>query len=92
METLTYRNNWEKYEYLIDGTNETANIGDIEVVKIGGIEFPVKTKNDYRTVHDMGHTYTAKSVLAYITVDTVVGKTNIPLHEIKRRINVVKRK
>lgn len=64
---LTYTNNWEVLTYLWDGIPVTKIKFVTVRTPLGGEHtVPAKFVEKSRTVHDMGHTYTATTEVLYL--------------------------
>ena len=52
---LRVRNNWENYEWTLDG--KSIDVRDIDTVTIDGWDYNVRAMRKNNTVYDHGHTY-----------------------------------
>lgn len=84
MAKLQYRNNWESDEYYVDDTR----ILELKKVRIGKIEYPVKTRKVTVPYYDSGHQYESTSDHYFIEASVFGIKMDFDLNKITNRTTV----
>ena len=70
---LQVRNNWENYEWTLDGS--PIDVRDIYTVSIEGWDYNVRAIKKYNQVYDHGHTY--KAVTYDLEIEAEVAETEV---------------
>jgi len=70
---LRVRNNWEKYEWTLDGL--PVDVREIESVNIEGWDYNVQAVKKYNQVYDHGHTYSA--ITYDLEIEAEVAETGV---------------
>ena len=70
---LQVRNNWENYEWTLDGSS--VDVRDIGTVTIEGQDYKVRPVRKDNQVYDHGHTY--NTVTYDLEIEAEVAKTGV---------------